>query len=262
LLTLAYAVCAVPVAPIRSEANHRAEQVSQALFGERLEILEEVNHTWFRVRCAWDNYEGWVVSGQVMLISPKDFQKPTRTLAVGQHDHLIIQEGNWALSPGSELYQLRKNHINWHFLSFKFKGKKLMVKSAAAHADNLKQWSKLFLGSPYLWGGRNKLGIDCSGYTQVVYKLMGIMLPRDAWQQAEDGEPVSFLQEAKCGDLAFFDNEEGHITHVGILLNDHTIIHATETSGAVVIDAIDSGGIISKRLRTRTHKLRIIKRYF
>ncbi len=89
---------------------------------------------------------------------------------------------------------------------------------------------------------------------------MNIRIPRDAYQQALMGSTVSFLQEAQCGDLAFFDNEEGHITHVGLLLNEHTIIHATDTSGCVVVDAIDNGGIVSRQLRARTHNLRLVKR--
>src|SRR5690606_16595196 len=154
------------------------------------------------------------------------------------------------------LLLMKKNQMNWTFQPLIFKGKKLTVKAVLADASAVAHWSRLFLGSPYQWGGRNLMGIDCSGLTQVVFKMIGVRLSRDAWQQAEQGEAVGFLQEARCGDLAFFDNADGHINHVGILLNDHTIIHATETSGAVVIDAIDTGGIISKKLRTRTHQLR------
>ncbi len=115
-----------------------------------------------------------------------------------------------------------------------------------------------YLDVPYLWGAKSKLGIDCSGFSQQVYKEFGIQLPRDSYQQAEIGEVVGFLQEAKCGDLAFFDNEEGRITHVGIMLSSEEIIHA---SGKVRIDKIDNQGIINAETGARTHKLRIIKRY-
>lgn len=100
-------------------------------------------------------------------------------------------------------------------------------------------------------------GVDCSGFCQMVYRFCNVHLLRDAYQQATQGEVVGFLQEARCGDLAFFDNEEGRITHVGILLNDNEIIHS---SVKVRIDSIDNMGIINRDTRQRTHKLRIIKR--
>ena len=115
------------------------------------------------------------------------------------------------------------------------------------------------LHTAYVWGGRSAFGIDCSGFTQLVFKSFGIVLFRDAYQQATQGEVVGFLQEAKTGDLAFFDNAEGRITHVGMLINEHEIIHA---SGKVRIDRIDSQGIVNVDTNERTHQLRIIKRYF
>ena len=119
--------------------------------------------------------------------------------------------------------------------------------------------AKFFLNAPYLWGGRTPWGIDCSGLTQQVYKHFGIAILRDASQQATQGKTVNFLAEAKPGDLAFFDNAEGRIIHVGILLSPEEIIHA---SGRVKIDRIDNEGIYSEELGKRTHQLRIIKRFY
>jgi gamma-D-glutamyl-L-lysine dipeptidyl-peptidase len=122
----------------------------------------------------------------------------------------------------------------------------------------VRQTALKYLDTPYLWGGKSICGIDCSGFSQQVYKHFGIKLPRDSYQQAELGEGVGFLLEAQCGDLAFFDNDEGRITHVGIMLSSDEIIHA---SGKVRIDKIDNQGIINAETGARTHKLRIIKRY-
>jgi cell wall-associated NlpC family hydrolase len=123
----------------------------------------------------------------------------------------------------------------------------------------IKQIAYKFLNTAYLWGGKSVFGIDCSGYAQMVYKFLNTYIPRDAWQQAEEGTTVNFLQEAHFGDLAFFDNEEGRIVHVGILLNEHEIIHS---AGKVRIDKIDNQGLLNLETKERTHKLRIIKRYF
>jgi len=126
------------------------------------------------------------------------------------------------------------------------------------NTDTIHEVASKYIDVPYLWGGKSILGIDCSGFAQQVYKHFGITLPRDAYQQVELGEVVGFLQEVQCGDLAFFDNEEGKITHVGMMLNIHEIIHA---SGKVRIDKIDHQGIIHAETGARTHQLRIIKRY-
>lgn len=123
----------------------------------------------------------------------------------------------------------------------------------------IKQVAYKFLNTSYLWGGKSVFGIDCSGFTQMTYKFINKQLPRDASQQAEKGDIVNFLQQANCGDLAFFDNEEGQIIHVGILLNQHEIIHS---SGKVRIDKIDNQGIVNSETKQQTHRLRIIKRYF
>jgi cell wall-associated NlpC family hydrolase len=124
--------------------------------------------------------------------------------------------------------------------------------------ENLKNTAKKYLNAPYLWGGKSPFGIDCSGFTQIVFKIHHKKLLRDASQQATQGETVAFRSAAIGGDLAFFDNEDGKIIHVGIMLNNHQIIHA---AGKVRIDPIDDQGIFNPELGKYTHKLRIIKRF-
>ncbi|HEX2935487.1 MAG TPA: C40 family peptidase, partial [Bacteroidales bacterium] len=121
----------------------------------------------------------------------------------------------------------------------------------------IEEVARKFLHAPYLWGGRTVFGIDCSGFTQIVYKMNGIGIPKDAYQQAEIGEPVQFVEDTRTGDLAFFDNEEGRITHTGIILGKSEIIHA---SGEVRIDKFDHQGIFNEEDNAYSHKLRLIKR--
>ena len=123
--------------------------------------------------------------------------------------------------------------------------------------DKILHKAFLFLNTPFLWGGKTPFGMDCSGFTQMVYKLCGYHLLRDAKQQATQGEFLSFIEESEPGDLAFFDDEDGIINHVGIILNDYNIIHV---HGKVRIDILDHSGIYNVDSQKHTHKLRVIKK--
>lgn len=244
-----YGICHLGVIPLRKEFNHKSELVSQLLYGEAFKIIDE-RKDWFKIRIQWDHYEGWITKHQATEITAQEYT------AIGKEpftpsQHLIdfIQIKNSEIVPiplGSDLRALPYlNHsIEQPPTPLEFK-KDALIKTAYQ-----------YLHAPYLWGGKTPLGIDCSGLTQMVYKIHGIPLKRDANLQAEQGRTLSFIEETEPGDLAFFDNKEGEITHVGILLQNHFILHA---HGKVRIDRIDQSGIFNAELQTHTHKLRIIK---
>jgi len=261
-MPLGYAYCNVSVMPVRKEATHRAEQVTQLLFGERMIILE-VSRDWAKIQVAWDEYEGWCRLSQLTTFNNKrEYHKPAKYVAGSHKDKLIMDEGEMELPMGSELVSVKKGKVKVVHEWGKYKGKKLNIHKAQLNCEALKAAAYKYLHAPYDWGGRNIAGIDCSGLTQMAFKLCGRKIPRDASLQANEGILVDFLQNAQCGDLAFFDNKDGKIVHVGILLDNETIIHATDTAGRVVVDRIDQAGIISTTLKMRTHNLRFVKRLF
>ena len=259
-MVLAYAYCNVPVMPVRSEPSHRAEQVTQLLYGEKAEIQEVNNKDWAKICCAWDEYEGWCKLSQLKVIQAKEYRKETKYLSGSHSGKLIMPEEEMLLPLGSELMSMKSGNMVPVNEPGKFKGKKLNIKKTVLSCAALKEAAMKYLHAPYLWGGRSVAGIDCSGLTQMAFKLCNHKLPRDASQQAQEGTLVDFLQHAECGDLAFFDEKDGKINHVGILLDNQTIIHATDASGRVVIDRIDQGGIISVSLKRRTHNLRMVRK--
>ena len=255
-----FGFCNVSVMPLRSDPTHKAEQTSQLLFGEKAEIIEVNNREWARIKCAFDGYEGWCKHSQLTEITRREYRKTTKYVSSSHIGKIIFESGDMALPLGCDLMRMTKGEIKTAFETGSFKGKKTNPAKTELTADNLVAAARQYMHAPYQWGGRSVAGIDCSGLTQMAFKLCNHKIPRDASQQANKGSLVDFLQHADCGDLAFFDNKDGNIVHVGILIDNKTIIHATDASGHVVIDRIDQGGIISITLRKRTHNLRFVKR--
>ncbi len=250
-----FGLCELANIPLRFEPNDRSEIVSQVLFGEYFEITETTKN-WLKIKLHDDSYEGWIDSKQSRTISEKDYNKLTETSIVLSGDlveYISTKENILIPIPlGSSLSFLQFPEINTS--DYLFEGLKSQGVQAKA---NLIQTAFLYLNAPYLWGGKTPFGIDCSGFTQMVYKLNGYSILRDASEQSTLGEALSFIEESEPGDLAFFDNEEGKIIHVGIIMNDNYIIHA---SGKVRIDRLDHLGIFNAETNRHTHKLRVIKR--
>ena len=235
---------------MRLEPADAAEMVNQVLYGEHFKVLE-IRKKWSRIRLAHDKYEGWIDNKQYKEINEEDYSAAEERTPLLASDLLQMATSTdshvLSLPLGAQLanLELTGDRYEGNFVSDK-KEKAAFINTAL-----------LYLKSPYLWGGRTPFGLDCSGFTQMVYRLNGHRLFRDASQQAAQGEALSFIEESEPGDLAFFDKEEGLIVHVGIMLQDNYIIHC---HGEVRIDRIDHTGIYNAERRMHTHKLRVIKR--
>ena len=246
-----YAINLNPILPVRSKAEEQAEMTTQLLFGELFTIVATLEK-WLYISNQNDEYRGWIDSKMATEISEEDF-----TLLAAQIPMCIFKPVAECFV-GNGKITLPAGSLVRSFGDYEFLPDSLMKRGHQPPSENLiVSIAKSFLNAPYLWGGKTIFGIDCSGLVQIVFSICGIQLPRDASQQAKCGEFVSSLTEAQIADLAFFENTNKKIIHVGILLDNETIIHA---SGKVKIEKIDNTGIISQNTGEYTHKLKFIKR--
>ncbi|MGQ0739476.1 MAG: C40 family peptidase [Bacteroidota bacterium] len=251
-----YAVVAVPAAPIRRKPSHRREMLNQLLFGETVKVLKEKNCLWVKVRSLHDGYEGWTTNTLLQEVKENFATARSAFVTTEMLSTIILGEKKINIPAGSSLPFLKDSKGLLGETEFSFKGNYFKRDEQVASAELITNLTASWLNAPYLWGGRTPLGVDCSGFVQVIYKLMGIDLPRDAWQQAQEGKTVKKFSEALPGDLAFFNDKE-EIVHVGILLRDEQIIHA---SGKVRIDRMDKKGIINAETGKRAMKLQAVRR--
>ena len=242
-----FALCPLSFVPMRIDPDHRLEMSNQVVFGELVEVLEENNSGWWRVKVLYDGYEGWIRNNQLMKT---DFFESAKIYSTDWVTATMLNGYPVRIPYGSDLTFLQKNGLLKEMNAVE-------ATTFEPSAVNLLKTASVFLNTTYLWGGRTVFAIDCSGFVQSVFKFFNVNLLRDARLQVTQGEALGFLEEARCGDLAFFDDEDGNIVHVGMLLSASQIIHA---SGQVRIDKIDSQGIVHSASGERTHKLRIIKR--
>lgn len=257
---LPHGVCIVSVCPVRRRPSDKEEIVTQLLFGECIDILLKKHNNWMHIKCRYDGYEGWIDSKQVARISESEIleYESDRNYSLELSQTISNPIEAFPILLGSSLPKFDGLHCYLHDYKYLYNGTVISPSKIPYISPGLvTRLAKKYIHAPYLWGGRSVFGIDCSGFTQMVFKLLGIKLPRDASQQINEGILVDFLEMTQVGDLAFFENEDKRITHVGIILEGNMIIHA---SGRVRIDKLDHQGIYNVNTKKYTHKLRVIKR--
>lgn len=253
-----FAIVSVPAAPVRRKPRHQREMVNQLLFGEAVKVLNERGKLWVKVRSLHDNYEGWMTRTQLEEVTESEAKAGSSFVSSGLLNTITVAGAVMHIPAGSLLPAFDGSNGKLGKVEYSYEGSHIKKEEQQPGTVLLEKLTMQWLNAPYLWGGRTILGVDCSGFVQVNYRMLGIDLPRDAWQQAQEGSAVKKLKEAQAGDLAFFDDKE-EIVHVGILLGNDKIIHA---SGRVRIDSIDKRGITSSSTGERTHQLKAIRRYW
>jgi cell wall-associated NlpC family hydrolase len=261
-MTDTHGICLVSCIPGRAANSDKSEMVTQLLFGETYRVLDaDSAKNWVKIECTHDKYEAWIDRGLHTPLSVDDFENwISQPISVTQG--LITQVENqrtgivFPILRGSSLPENPKKSFSVAGDEFSYE-----LKDGGKRNKGIQQmmtdFATSYLNAPYLWGGRSPFGLDCSGFTQVIFKSAGIKIPRDAYQQAELGTLVPFVSEAREGDLAFFENADGRIVHVGLVIDEGLIIHA---SSKVKIGKLDHEGIFDLKENRYTHKLRIVKR--
>jgi gamma-D-glutamyl-L-lysine dipeptidyl-peptidase len=259
--TIDFGVCRLSVVAVRAEAADKAELVTQLLFGDHYEVKQHSSDKkWIKIQIAFDEYEGWIDAKQHHSISKDYFDYLGRAelkIATDLTTSILYNKVPLAIVMGSiipisstELFKMEEQ------FAFNGEAKNLGLKR---EFEFLRTTANRYLHAPYLWGGKTPFGIDCSGFTQMVFKICGYKLYRDARQQATQGKAVRLLSETKPGDLAFFRNSVEAITHVGIVYANHQIIHA---SGRVRLDNLTEEGIIHTESGQVSHQLSHFRRIF
>ncbi len=248
-----FGICNLSVTPLRKEADDASEIVSQLLFGDFVEIIEK-GTPWIKIKNHYDGYEGWMDFKQLVYISESQFKEGvsvSHPVLKQETVRIMGPKGVQKIMLGSSLPFLSNNQLKLGDETYK------IIDLLDIQANiNLLEIAHIYLNTPYLWGGKSIFGIDCSGFTQNVFKTIGIFLPRDASKQVNYGKEIAW-DDKQPGDLVYFTSKSGKVTHVGILLENNKIIHA---HGRVRIDELKLDGIWNDDLNCISHTFHSIKR--
>lgn len=254
-----FGICLNPIVPLRAAPKEKSEMTDQVLFGEDFQILE-VSDRWKYIRRNSDGYEGWLNSQYYLQCSEDEINQlqeaPSYILPL-PFTRLTVGNNSLILPAGSILPSFERENKIFRIGDHDYSLLDSLMENKKDKRSLIEETALQFINAPYLWGGKTIFGMDCSGFTQIIYRIAGIAIPRDSHQQVNFGTTVSFIEEAQTGELAFFSNDEGRITHTGIMLEGGRIIHA---SGKVRMDPIDQQGIYNRELKRYTHRLRVVKR--
>ena len=254
-----FGICLNPLVPLRAAPEEKSEMTDQMLFGEEFQI-QKVHEKWIYIKRLPDAYEGWINSRHFLQCSENRIQQmhhSDRFILQHPFNRLTVDNNPLILPAGSILPFFGRENKTFEMGNHKYFLHENLVENEKDKRERIAGTARQFINAPYLWGGKTVFGMDCSGFTQILYRIAGIDIPRDGHQQVNLGNTVGSAEEARTGDLAFFVNEEGRITHTGIMLGGGRIIHA---SGKVRIDTIDRHGIYNRELKRYTHKLKVVKR--
>ena len=260
------------VIPVRVSPAEEAEQETQMIFAQTATVIE-TKEKWTYIRLDDDGEEGYVDTKMLTILSDQEWEEIKEQTSTMQGARVrmpmayAVSENNGQTIPltaGTRLPNYKDGEFSLLGVRFRIDPQMVQEKPMAMTEENILNTVRFFINTPYLWGGKNALGIDCSGFSQTIYSLFGIRLNRMARQQILQGKEVASLEEAQCGDLAFFDHADEDpsktkIIHVGILLDKERIIHA---SGRVKVEKIDEHGIYSAELGRYTHHLAGVRRYW
>jgi gamma-D-glutamyl-L-lysine dipeptidyl-peptidase len=254
-----YGIARLSVIPLRKEPDDRSEMVTQLLFGETYVVLDQsADNKWLKIRAIFDEYDGWMGSRQhhgiseeyFLELSLNDYRISTEITStiLYMKRPLTIVIGSILPIAASEIFNTAEK--------FAFNGESKFL-SQKRDSEFIIQTASKYLNVPYLWGGKTPFGIDCSGFTQMVFKIGGYQLKRDTDQQVRQGSVVKNIQKVQPGDIAFFINEKKNVSHTGIVLEKNKIIHA---SGLVRIDNFDERGIFNETIGEYTHIYHSVRR--